>query len=405
MVHSQLIISNKLLEEFQVCTQLQYSGKLDIRAENNFHCTFYYRLGRIVWATGGNHPFRRWRRNCKLYCPDVEIEKIQLTPDDISLDYWDYKLLESLHKNQKIKPEQINNFVDATIAELLFDIAQSSNFNSIHCQRNQDVILNEPMSLSSTNICLKQMQDSWESWIENGLANLSPDLAPVLKRPEELKEKVSETAYNNFLKLINGKYTLRDLAVIMKQNVQSVAQSLLSYILQGIIQLIEIPDFPLPIYNSNDNSKSNITQQKVPQINKTAPLIACVDDSPQICQMMENIITSQGMRFIAIQDPIQILATLIEQKPDLIFLDLVMPVATGYEICAQLRRVTFFAKTPIIILTSCDGLFDRVRAKTVGSTDFISKPVEMEKVIAAVHKHLDIHRSSQENSQSHFCFA
>jgi len=405
MVHSELIISNKLLEEFQVCTQLQYSGKLDIRAKNNFHCTFYYRLGRIVWATGGNHPFRRWRRNCKLYCPDVEIEKIQLTPDDISLDYWDYKLLESLHKNQKIKPEQINNFVDATIAELLFDIAQSSNFNSIHCQRNQDVILNEPMSLSSTNICLKQMQDSWESWIENGLANLSPDLAPVLKRPEELKEKVSETAYNNFLKLINGKYTLRDLAVIMKQNVQSVAQSLLSYILQGIIQLIEISDFPLPIYNSNDNSKSNITQKKVPQIKKTAPLIACVDDSPQICQMMENIITSQEMRFIAIQDPIQILATLIEQKPDLIFLDLVMPVATGYEICAQLRRVTFFAKTPIIILTSCDGLFDRVRAKTVGSTDFISKPVEMEKVVAAVHKHLDIHRSSQENSQSDFCFA
>ncbi len=404
-MHSQLILSNKLLQELKTCTQLQYSGKLYIQTENNFHWTFYYYLGRIVWATGGNHSFRRWRRNFKLYCPDIDIEIIRLTPDDITLDYWDYKLLEFLHKNQKIQPEQIKSFVDGTIDELLFDVAQYSNFNHIHCQRSQDVILDMPMSLSSTNMYLKKMEDSWEAWFEGGLANFLPDLSPVLKRPEELKEKVSETAYNNFVKLMDGKYTLRDLAIIMKQNVQSVAQSLLPYILQEIIQLVKISDCPLPIYDS----KNNLTNDNIPKINTQihtkTPLIACVDDSSQICQIMEKIITSQGMRFIAIQDPIQILATLIEQKPDLIFLDLVMPVATGYEICSQLRRVTFFAKTPIIILTGCDSLFDRVRAKTVGSTDFISKPVEMEKVTAAIHKHLGIYKPHQQNSQSQFCLA
>jgi two-component system, chemotaxis family, response regulator PixG len=403
-VHSQLILSNKLLQEFKTCTQLQHSGKLCIQTENNSHWTFYYHLGRIVWATGGNHPFRRWRRNFKLYCPDIEIEKIRLTPDDITLDYWDYKLLEVLYKQQKIKQEQINSFVDATIAELLFDVAQYSNFNHIDCQRSEDIILDTPMSLSSTNMCLKQMEKSWEAWLEDGLANFSPDLSPVLKRPEELKEKVSETAYNNFVKLMDGKYTLRDLAMIMKQNVQSVAQSLLPYILQEIIQLIEISDYPLSIYDSKNHlTNDNITKIHTKIYPKT-PLIACVDDSHQICQMMEKIVTSQSMRFIAIQDPIQILATLIEQKPDLIFLDLVMPVATGYEICSQLRRVTFFAKTPIIILTGSDSLFDRVRAKTVGSTDFISKPVEIEKVTAAIHKHLGLYKPHQQNSQSQLCF-
>ena len=65
-----------------------------------------------------------------------------------------------------------------------------------------------------------------------------------------------------------------------------------------------------------------------------------------------------------------------------------MPVASGYEICAQLRRISVFANTPVIILTGSDGLFDRVRAKVVGSTDFITKPVVADKVIGVIRKYI-----------------
>jgi len=94
------------------------------------------------------------------------------------------------------------------------------------------------------------------------------------------------------------------------------------------------------------------------------------------------------LRFVKIQDAVQALPILIQDKPDLIFLDLIMPVASGYEICTQLRRISTFANTPIIILTGNDGFLDRVRAKVVGSTDFLTKPVVSDKVMAIIRKYL-----------------
>jgi chemotaxis family two-component system response regulator PixG len=84
--------------------------------------------------------------------------------------------------------------------------------------------------------------------------------------------------------------------------------------------------------------------------------------------------TRHGLRFLKIQDAIQALPIIIQQKPDLIFLDLIMPIASGYEICTQLRRISAFAETPVIILTGNDGLIDRVRAKVVGSTILLPNP-------------------------------
>jgi two-component system, chemotaxis family, response regulator PixG len=394
MVHPQMMVSTDVLEEFKTCTGLQYSGKLDINNSKGRKWTFYYRLGRMVWATGGAHPFRRWRRHMAQYCPDIDVEKMQLRFEDSQIDYWDYKLLEILHERQKVKREHINSIVESTITELLFDLAQQTNFSPVSCFRNQDVILEAPMSFTSADMSLRFMQDSWKNWSEAGLANFPPDLSPVLRRPEQLQQAVSPAVYKNFVALMNGKFTLRDLALKTKQNVLPVARSLLPYILKGIIELIEVPDLPLQI----TEAKKTPAVIKAPEPN--TPLIACVDDSPQVCQMLEQILTSNGMRLTKIQDAVQALPILIEQKPDLIFLDLVMPVASGYEICAQLRRISLFTNTPVIILTGSDGLFDRVRAKVVGSTDFITKPVSADKVMSVVRKYLQAPTPTTKNSSN-----
>jgi chemotaxis family two-component system response regulator PixG len=383
MTHPELMVSNNAIDEFKTCTQLQYNGQLNIKSPKGQKWSFYYRLGRIVWATGGTHPFRRWRRHMAQYCPQIDVEKMQFRQQDISSDCWDYYLLQILYKRQKIQREQIQVIVESTIAELLFDLAQHTDFVSISCDRNQEVILDTPMSFTSADLSVKQMQDSWKMWSEAGLANFSPDLAPVLRRPEQLQQQVSSSVYKNFVSLIDGKQTLRDLAAKMKQNVLPVTRSLLPYILKGIIELIEVPDLPLLL---SENSHPVSIQPKKSYI----PLVACVDDSPQVCKMLEDIITSNGLRFMKIQDPIQALPTLIQNKPDLIFLDLIMPVASGYEICTQLRRVSAFTNTPVIILTGNDGLLDRVRAKVVGSTDFIAKPVVADRVMSVIRKYLSV---------------
>lgn len=396
MTHQDMMISNNLLDEFKTCTQLQYNGQLNIKSSKGTHWIFYYRLGRIVWAAGGIHPFRRWRRQMTQHCPQIDVDKLRLTPENLSIDYWDYRLLEALYKKQKIQREQIQTIVENTIAELFFNLAQEADFTAVNCHRSQQVILDMPMSFTSANVSLKQMQDSWKLWSEAGLTNLYPDLAPVLRKPEQLQQLVSAPVYNNFVNFINGKYTLRDLAVKMKQNVMPVARSLLPYILKGIIELVEVPDLPLAGITITVDKNATAIKPKQPKV----PLVACVDDSPQVCKILEEIVTAHGLRFLKIQDAVQALPSLIQDKPDLIFLDLMMPVASGYEICTQLRRISTFANTPIVILTGNDGLVDRVRAKVAGSTDFLTKPVASDKVMAIVRKYLPVPVSSVKTNAS-----
>ncbi len=393
MSHPELMVSKNLLDEFKTCTRLEYSGKLNIKSSKGHKWTFYYWLGRIVWATGGTHDFRRWRRLIAIHCPQIEIDQLELPSEDLAIDYWGYRLLEILYENQKIQREQINLVVESTIAELLFDLAQQANFSIINCDRTQETILEAPMSFTSTHISLKLMLDSWKAWAEAGLASFSPDSSPVLRRSEQLQMVMSPAVYKNLVAFMDGKYTLRDLAVKMKLSVLPVTRSILPYILKGIIELVEVPDSPLKL----TEAKNNIVTKSVLPL---APLIACVDDNPQVGQNFEKILTPNGLRLIKIQDDVQALPILIEHQPDLIFLDLVMPVATGYEICAQLRRISVFAKTPIIILTDHDDSFDIVRAKIIGSTDFITKPVNADQVMRIVRKYLHVHPLAKSTSFS-----
>jgi chemotaxis family two-component system response regulator PixG len=103
---------------------------------------------------------------------------------------------------------------------------------------------------------------------------------------------------------------------------------------------------------------------------------------------MEALLTAAGYQFVGIDDGLRAFAVLLSRKPDLIFLDLVMPNTNGYEICSKLRSLPAFRKTPILILTGNDGIVDRVRAKLVGASDFLSKPVDAGTVLAVIRKHL-----------------
>ncbi|GAX35088.1 response regulator [Nodularia sp. NIES-3585] len=384
-----IIISNNILDEFKTCTQLQYNGCLKVRSSKGHQWTFFYRLGRIVWAEGGSHPSRRWRRNMAQYCPQIDLDKLNLRREDLEINHWDYRILEILYKKQQIQREQIHSIIENTIAELLFDLAQKTNFVSVSCDRSQEVIIERPVSFTSADVFMKEMQDSCKTWSDAGLANFSPDLAPVVRQPEELAHHVSDSVYKKFVNLLNGKYTLRDLAVKIKQSIVTLTRSLLPYITTGIIELIEVPDLPLSVAAVKNNSVSRLVQKS------TAPLVACIDDSPQVCETLEKIIVPHGVRLIKIQDAIQALPILIQGKPDLIFLDLIMPVANGYEICTQLRRISAFANTPVVILTGNDGLLDRVRAKMVGATDFISKPIAEDKIMGVVRKYLPLQTQHQ----------
>jgi chemotaxis family two-component system response regulator PixG len=103
---------------------------------------------------------------------------------------------------------------------------------------------------------------------------------------------------------------------------------------------------------------------------------------------MEALLVAAGYQFVGVNDALRAFSILLTRKPDLVFLDLVMPNTNGYEICSKLRKLPSFQNTPIVILTGNDGIVDRVRAKLVGASDFLSKPVDAETVLGVIRKHL-----------------
>lgn len=377
--------AGKQSDFFDTLKQPRYSGQLEFTTNDNISWIFYLYLGRIVYATGGVHPMRRWRRNLSIYFPNLpnHVNAIQSDIDNIAMSEdlvmcWEYKLLCVWVEEQKITLEQAAKMIRATIIEVLFDVIQATQVRGkLTSQKN----LSTRLVLIDAEQVVGEVEKQWESWQAAKIADRLPDMAPIISQPEQLQQKTSAKIYNTLSQLLDGHQSLRDLAVRMKRDVLTVTRSLLPYIQEGLIKLIQVPDQPSPNLPEVPTLISN-------SISKDKHLIACVDDSPSVCNSMEKILTHAGYKFIGVSDALRAIATLLAKKPDLIFLDLIMPNANGYEICAQLRKLSFFRHTPIIILTGNDGIVDRVRAKMVGSSDFLSKPVNGEVVIKVIRKHL-----------------
>ena len=128
---------------------------------------------------------------------------------------------------------------------------------------------------------------------------------------------------------------------------------------------------------------------RLKKVDRHKLLIACIDDSISACKNLELFLTQQGYRSYGVQDPLKIMTTLIKHKPDLIFLNLLMPMANGYEICQQIRRIPSLQDVPVVILTEKEGLFDRMRAKVIGANEFLSKPVAHADIQRVLGKYLE----------------
>ena len=371
----------KQLKLFNSLQESQVSGKLTFTEPmqgSEWHLYLY--LGAIVYATGGVHPIRRWQRNLISNLPQVPFglsslqEELTEREADLDDNIWEYEQLHHWVEQNIITPQQARNTVLFALGEILFDITQA---RQVICRLSQNDTLSPQLEPIEPEELINQTQQVWKSWENAKVADRSPNLAPVILQPQELQKKTSISAYQSLCKLLNGNRTLRDLAVQLRTSPLQAVSSLLPYIQSGIFGLTDVPDLLELLKSSNVNDD-----------NQNRPLIACIDDSLMISQMMEQIIGMAGYRFVAVNDPTQATSTLIEHQPDLIFLDVVMPKVNGYDLCAQLRKYPEFASTPIIFLTSNTGIIDRLRAKMVGSSDFLKKTVDADELLQKIVEYL-----------------
>lgn len=380
-------------------SRMHFTGRLDIRTDEHQWSLHLY-MGRVIWATGGPHPRRRWHRYLTQHCPQLSPGTVSFAGNALSASddaaCQDYQTLSMLVKRQQISPEQAVAVIRSTVVDVLFDIIQQEETKPVKFKSDAADTLEASLALLNAEQLLSEVQQQWNAWRSLGLADHSPDLAPVLRHPEQLQAHTSEKVYKMLVSLVDGRRSLRDLAMLVKQDLVQLTRLLVPLYRRGLVALTKIADLsplgavPTSAPASIAPSGGIVSSPPLTGANN-APLVACIDDSLRDCQIMERILIEAGYQFVGIQDSVQALPTLLERKPGIIFLDLVMPIANGYEICSQLRRVSMFKDTPIVILTSNDGIIDRVRAKLVGSSGFLAKPVDADRVLAIVRKVLPIH--------------
>lgn len=393
MNKEQLYVQN-FLRAIRYYSAQKLTGRLRIQNQSERKWNIYYRLGRLAWVRSNHNPNRRLLRHLHQNVQKISaLEELNLVEEDVNP--WEYQFLAHLSTQYRLPHEQVVSILKATVIEILFDLIQQASCEELTYQYDLQNFFSPTLTLLDTNKCLESVMGQWVEWENKGLAKISPNLAPVILESLQLQEQTSANVYKNLTTVINGTRTLREMAVLMKKDLQMLTRSLLPYYRKGIIDLVEVPDLQLSAFST---FRDNLEPQNRDKSNKRI-LIACVDDSLQTNKVMETIVVEAGYDFMGVQEPIEALSALIKRKPDFIFMDLIMPVVNGYELCSQIRRISQFKKTPIVILTSHDGIVERLRARMSEATDFMSKPIEADKVIELVQKYIPNPVSSQSTDE------
>ncbi|WP_038025876.1 response regulator [Synechococcus sp. PCC 7336] len=369
-------------QSLTTCTRPDFTGILEAGGTDGQCWKLRFFRGRLVGDAGGSHPRRRWQRQFTRFAEHVDLNRMSAPVRGA----WNYGLVEPLERQGIISQKQLLAILQGSAREVLFEIALEEHLNaSLESAGDRYTVVREqlqdfegaPLASMDAEREWSLVQQKLQAWIAKGLATFHPNLAPTIRDPEQFLQATSETAFNRLKPLLNGQQTLWDIALRSNRPLESVLKSLSTHIRSGSLELVSTPDGFLAPSSGKSHSNGLLPQ---PSFDRCRLKIAYLDDAVRSTQIMGQIVRELGYQYLAVNVPVTALTAFLEYKPDIIFLDLVMPVANGYEICAQLRRIEAFKETPIFMVTGSDGIVDRVRSKLVGATGFISKPVSRDKI-------------------------
>jgi twitching motility two-component system response regulator PilG len=115
--------------------------------------------------------------------------------------------------------------------------------------------------------------------------------------------------------------------------------------------------------------------------------VMVIDDSNTIRRSAEIFLGQAGCKVVVAEDGFDALGKLVDVDPDIVFCDILMPRLDGYQTCALIRRSERYGATPLVMLSSKDGLFDRARGRIVGSDLYLTKPFTKDSLLKAVAAH------------------
>jgi len=115
--------------------------------------------------------------------------------------------------------------------------------------------------------------------------------------------------------------------------------------------------------------------------------VLIVDDSSTIRRSAEIFLFETGCEVITAVDGFDAMAKIVDNHPDIIFIDIVMPRLDGYQACQMIKKNDKFQSTPVIMLSSKDGVFDKAKGRMAGSDEYLTKPFTKEVLLSVIQRH------------------
>ena len=112
--------------------------------------------------------------------------------------------------------------------------------------------------------------------------------------------------------------------------------------------------------------------------------VLVIDDSKTIRKSAENLLSKEGYEVVTANDGFEALAKIAQTQPEIIFVDIMMPRLDGYQTCALIKNNEKYKSTPVVMLSSKDGLFDKAKGRIVGSDEYLTKPFSREELLGTI---------------------
>lgn len=342
----------------------------------------FFANGKIVYAADrASSSLIRLRDYLHRYQAEGAIDLLQ-SASLASTNEPEYAYLWLLLEKKVLSPVQARSIIESAIAETLFDLL--SLRHGAFTLETGAALAPQLVALDVAPLLTKTMRQL-QQWKQFYPYIQSPHQNFIISNQARLKAALPEQAYGSIVRWADGKTSLRQLSRFLNRDLLTLAKGIYPYAERGWLHLID----PLPSRQVKAQSNQQAQAADLP------PQIVCIDDDTSIGKTVEYVLGQKGYRAIAIADPLQALSMVFQLKPDLILCDITMPQLEGYEICAMLRRSAAFRQTPIIMLTGKETFVDRVRARLVGATDYLTKPFGEGELLLLLEKYLHLEMSLQ----------
>lgn len=335
----------------------------------------FFLNGRIIYAGDSGSNLSRLRDYLRRYKVDKALVSTNASAI-ATINAPEYGYLWTLLENHTLTPEQGRSIIQSMVQETLFDLFSLHQGSFIF---ELGSALSPQLMTLEIGPLITQIMKQVQEWKQFHPHIQSPDQCPAIADAEQLRKTLTESSFEALDRWADGKTSLRQMARYLNRDIVTVARAVYPYIRQGLVQML-VP----AVEGSPQRPEEQIS------IKNKVPRIVCIDDGATIRLAVEQILNQHGYEATSISNPLKALSLVFQLKPNLILCDIAMPELDGYEICAMLRKSTAFRETPIIMLTGKDGFIDRVKARMVGATDYLTKPFGEGELLMLVEKYVGL---------------